>query len=127
MFLSSQQLGKLGEDIACTYLKRKGYILLDRNFQNTHGYKYGEIDIVARDQKTVVFAEVKTRLSQGSETIFPEENISPGKLRHLEHIADTYLRVKKLDACSYRFDAIAIVYDVGKRHARVRHFEYIFF
>ena len=49
--------GTLGEDIAVDFLRRKGYILLDRNWRSGHK----EIDIVARQGDTVVFVEVKAR------------------------------------------------------------------
>ena len=46
-----------GEDIAIDYLRRKGYVILDRNWRSGHR----EIDIVARKDDTVVFVEVKAR------------------------------------------------------------------
>src|SRR5262252_1369405 len=50
--------GALGETLACRYLKRNGYKVLFRNFRGRSG---GEIDIVCRDDDTLVFVEVKTR------------------------------------------------------------------
>ena len=50
-------LGKMGEDLACAELGRRGYAVLARGYRT----KYGEIDIVARDGETTVFVEVKTR------------------------------------------------------------------
>ena len=49
--------GAQGEDIAIDYLRRKGYVILDRNWRSGHR----EIDIVARKDDTVVFVEVKAR------------------------------------------------------------------
>src|SRR5919204_6192662 len=58
--LSSGHLrrGALGEKLACRYLKRSGYKILLRNFRGRSG---GEIDVVCRDNDTLVFVEVKTR------------------------------------------------------------------
>src|SRR5438046_5629802 len=50
--------GALGESLACRYLKRNGYKILFRNFRGRVG---GEIDVVCRDNDTLVFVEVKTR------------------------------------------------------------------
>ncbi|CAG0930904.1 partial hypothetical protein, partial [Planctomycetaceae bacterium] len=50
-------IGKQGEDEAAAFLEGKGYAVLERNYR----CRYGEIDIVARDGRTVVFVEVKTR------------------------------------------------------------------
>ena len=52
-----QSLGKLGEDLACAELSRRGYELLDRRYRT----RFGEIDIVARHQGVIVFVEVKAR------------------------------------------------------------------
>src|SRR5207244_11507629 len=50
--------GVRGEKLACRYLKRSGYKILLRNFRGRTG---GEIDVVCRDNDTLVFVEVKTR------------------------------------------------------------------
>ncbi|MDD5083881.1 MAG: YraN family protein [Candidatus Moranbacteria bacterium] len=127
MIPSSQSVGTLGESIACTYLQRKGYAIVERNFQNTKGYKYGEIDIIALQGEIIIFVEVKTRIARSSDTVLPEENISPQKLRHLEKIASTYLTIKKLWKKEYRFDALSILIDPHTKNAKVRHLEHIFF
>src|SRR5439155_24830035 len=50
-------LGKTGEDLACRELERRGYAILERRY----GQRRGELDIIARDGRTIVFVEVKTR------------------------------------------------------------------
>lgn len=52
-----KNFGKLGENIAAEYLKRKGYSIIARNFY----CKMGEIDIIAKEKHEIVFVEVKTR------------------------------------------------------------------
>ena len=49
--------GAKGESLAASYLKRKGYRILERNYQT----RYGEVDLIARDGEYLVFVEVKTR------------------------------------------------------------------
>jgi len=53
------QKGLWAEDAACAYLEKKGYQILERRFKTA----FGEIDIIARHKNTLVFAEVKARLS----------------------------------------------------------------
>ena len=52
-----QQLGIEGESIACAELEKLGYLIVERNYRS----RFGEIDIVADDEGTVVFVEVKTK------------------------------------------------------------------
>ena len=49
--------GRKGEQLAASYLKRKGYEVLENNYRRTHG----EVDIIAKDGETLVFVEVKSR------------------------------------------------------------------
>ncbi len=86
--------GKIGEDIACEYLKKSHYKIIKRNFR----IKLGEIDIIARDGKSLVFIEVK----YGS--------------------PDAYMRVdkKKFERISYTAEAFLQNYgDYGSERYRV--------
>ena len=58
--MNKKTTGEIGEEFAVRYLRSQGYKILVRNFR----CRLGEIDIIARDGKTVVFVEVKTRRSQ---------------------------------------------------------------
>ncbi|MBI2439486.1 MAG: YraN family protein [Candidatus Moranbacteria bacterium] len=127
IFRLSSSLGVLGEDIGCRYLEKKGYSILQRNYCNNKGKRLGEIDIVACLGKEIVFFEVKTRMIKKETMVFPEENITPRKLRRLERIARQYLLEKKMIAAQYHFDALSIVYDDEAKKAHVRHLEHIFF
>ena len=120
-------LGSLGEDLACRYLKDKGFRILETNYCNTHGRRLGEIDIVAEKNKELVFVEVKSRLSAADSDIVPEASINPAKLRKLERIVQCYLREKHQENTSYHFDALSVLYYPNQKKASIRHLEHIFF
>ena len=76
--------GKYGEDLACLYLQKMGYKIIERNFR----IRGGEIDIIARDGKTLVYIEVKTRSSH--KFGLPEESVNYYKIKFLERAAKFY-------------------------------------
>jgi putative transposase len=97
-----RQLGDHGEDLAATALKKQGYKILERNYVTP----LGEIDLVARQGKTVVVVEVKTRKSIrfGS----PQEGVSVTKQGRLRRLAEYYLKAKRLTGSPVRFDLVAV-------------------
>lgn len=96
-------LGARGEAIAAAYLLGQKFTILARNFRS----KAGEVDIVARDGKTIVFVEVKTRrtLSFGP----PQASVNPFKQRQISKAALTWLAKNRLHDAAARFDVIAIL------------------
>lgn len=125
-FHNTSELGALGEELGCRYLKDKGYKILQKNYCNTIGKRLGEIDIVAEKDKALVFVEVKSRLGTLESALLPEANITREKLRKLERIAQCYLREKKREKSAYHFDALSVLYDVASKKAHIRHLEHIF-
>jgi len=97
-----RQLGDKGEDLAAAALKKQGYKILERNYITP----LGEIDLVARQGKCIVFVEVKTRRSG----VFggPGEAVHPSKQARLRRLADYYLKQKKLQSSPVRFDVVGI-------------------
>ncbi len=98
-------LGKKGEDIALNYLTEKGYELVARNYRFS---RYGELDLVMRDGKYLVFIEVRTKKNKlyGS----PLETIDYDKRRQIEKMAQLFLVKEKLSQETFcRFDAIGII------------------
>jgi putative endonuclease len=95
--------GKRGEELACEELQRRGYIILDRRFRT----RCGELDIVARDGKVVVFVEVKARKDGNFGN--PSESITWQKRRRLSQMASSYLFEKQLGEVPCRFDVVAVV------------------
>jgi putative endonuclease len=97
-----QTLGKLGEEMACGELERRGYAIIARRFRT----RFGEIDIVSDDHGTIVFVEVRARKStyRGSAA----ESVTVSKQRRIAAMALDYLaRTDKLEA-RCRFDVVAI-------------------
>src|SRR4029077_10476827 len=82
------QLGIQGENLACRFLKRNGYKILYRNFRGRTG---GEIDIVCRDDDTLVFVEVKTRSSE--EYGRPFDSVDRKKQKRIARGALAWLRL----------------------------------
>lgn len=111
--LLAQAHGATGEDAAVAHLARLGYVILDRNFKT----RTGEIDIVAREQKTTVFVEVKRREATGHGTA--AEFVSPAKIRKVVSAARLYAARHGLAESPIRFDVIAI--DVIDGREQLRH------
>jgi len=117
--------GNLGEQIAAKYLKNKGYEILEVNYQNNFGRQIGEIDIIAKNKQEFVFVEVKTRDLNKYASTLPEENITYGKLKKLEKIANVWLRANHLSLENYHFDAVSVWVDQTGKNAKVKHIEYL--
>ena len=97
-----QSLGKSGEDLACEELKRRGYAILARGYRS----RFGEIDIVARSNKTIVFVEVKTRA--GDDFGGSAAAVTPWKQRRIAQMAVDYLSRYELHDEPCRFDVVTI-------------------
>lgn len=102
--MSTTSTGNQGEELACKYLQKQGYKILEKNYR----IRGGEIDIVARDKDFMVFVEVKTRSSH--EFGLPVEAMTPWKIKYLLKTAQFYLQRIKWGDKQYRLDFISIDY-----------------
>ena len=95
--------GKVGENIAVEYLKKKKYKINEVNYKN----KLGEIDIIASYKKTLIFIEVKRRstLKYGR----PSEAVDKRKQEKIRNIAQLYLIKNKINEVDCRFDVIEVI------------------
>jgi putative endonuclease len=100
-------LGKIGEDLACQELRRRGYAILARRYR----VRRGELDIIARDGQTLVFIEVKARGSRA----FGEaaEAVTFTKRRRMRQVALEYVTRHRLGGCPCRFDVVSIHLEAG--------------
>lgn len=112
-----QRLGKLGEDLASTYLRKHGYRILERNFKR----RYGELDIIALSGTILVFVEVKTRI--GRSFGLPEEAVTPRKLREVVKTAQFYKMLHPELPEAMRIDVIAMELNSDYTVNSLRHIE----
>ena len=135
---NSQKIGQLGEDIACTFLMKHGFTVLERNYTK----KWGEIDIIALKEEKLYFIEVKS-VSRPLENVSgqacstdsnvtretnpferrPEENMHPWKMKRLSRTIQTYLIHKRIGNTPWQFDLLLVYIDLKNRTARVRTIE----
>jgi putative endonuclease len=106
-------LGQRGENVAARFLRDQGYKILERNFR----CELGEVDIIARDGRTLVFAEVKTREHDDPT---PEDQVNQVKRHQLTKAAKFYLSRYGVPQPPARFDVVAIVWPSG-REPQIRH------
>ena len=100
-----QALGISGEDLACAELQRRGYAIVERRYRT----RFGEIDIVAKEGATIVFVEVKARMTQDFGGAAAA--MTGWKQRRIARMAADYLARQKLHDCPCRFDVVAIDFD----------------
>ena len=103
--------GIRGETFAYWYL-RQGYTLVARNY-TVPGIK-GEIDLIGYDGRALAFVEVKTRSSSQAQ-FTPEDAVNADKRRNLARMARQFLRSRRIDSASCRFDVLAIESRAGKK------------
>ncbi len=98
----NKEIGKIGEQIAMTFLEQKGYEVLDTNVRTP----FGEIDIVARRKEMTVFVEVKTRATSSLGP--PFLNVTREKQRHLIRNALCYLKRRGRVYSDWRIDIVSV-------------------
>jgi len=112
-------IAKKGEELAVSYLRKKGYKIIERNFRKG----YGEIDIVAVHENTLVFIEVKTRTSNSFGS--PLEAITYWKLKSLIKTAQYYKMIHPKLPDSLRIDAISVTLSSNNTQGNIEHIKNI--
>lgn len=113
--------GRLGEELAEDYLKKKGFKIIARNYKTS---RWGEIDRVAIDKDTLVFVEVRTKTR--SDFMAPQETITTHKLQSLKRAAN-YFYLENEDKelpRALRIDFVGVTFD-NKNKPEIEHFENI--
>jgi putative endonuclease len=127
-----RRLGARGERLAAQHLEARGYEVIAHNFRT----RFGELDLVARDGRFLVFCEVKTRIVRGvhgppgpRNPLGPFASIGSRKQRQVRAIAREWLAQGLLEGprpAEIRFDAIGISFDRGGRLLSLEHLEAAF-
>jgi putative endonuclease len=113
--------GRRGEELAADHFERLGFEVLARN----HRTRFGELDLVAFDGETLVFAEVKTRLAGSGE---PFANLHARKCSQVRRMAVAWLieATHRPYGARLRFDGIAVLVDCAGNLVRLDHLEAAF-
>jgi putative endonuclease len=109
--------GVNGEDEAARFLSRCGYSILDKNVRT----RAGEIDLVAKEGKTLVFVEVKTRRDLVGDPPSPQAGVNTRKQNRLGKLALGYLKLKRLREQPCRFDVVAVIVNDEGGVKAIRH------
>jgi putative endonuclease len=119
-------LGRLGEQLAGAHLERLGFVVIERNARTRHG----EIDLIAFDGHSLVFAEVKSRRSRRRWQLAPEEQplawLRRSQRARLRRLAAAWLHQesrRRPTAHAIRFDAIGVIVDEADRLLCLDHIE----
>ena len=127
-----RRLGAKGERLAAQHLEARGCEVIARNFRT----RFGELDLVARDERFLVFCEVKTRIVLGTgrptgtaNPLGPFASIGLRKQRQVRAMAREWLAQGLVEGArppEIRFDAIGISFDAHGRLLSLEHMEAAF-
>ncbi len=107
---NSRETGKMGEEFASLYLSKNGINIIDRNYFS----KFGEIDLIGIENKTIIFIEVRLRSTK--DFGLPFESITKSKLHKLEKTILGYLSEKEYGDYDCRFDIISLIYNENEEN-----------
>lgn len=125
---NNTKTGKIGEDLACLFLMKRGFKILERNYWK----KYGEIDIICKRDGRIHFVEVKcvswetrygivSRETSNNGTIRPEEHVTREKLHKLSRVVQVYLNEKHVShETPFQIDVVAIVLNLKDKRAQIK-------
>jgi putative endonuclease len=111
----AKPLGERGEIVAARFLKKRGYRIATTRLRQ----RYGEIDIIAVDNQTVVFVEVKTR--RLDLTTQPAEAVDRIRQQRLTRAGLAFLKYHNLLEYASRFDIVEIVWPADAKEPEIRH------
>jgi putative endonuclease len=101
-----QQTGRRGEEDTYFYLRRRGYIMVARNFRSPR--HRGEIDLIGWDRDVLCFVEVKSRTTRDVKPA--EAAVDSHKRREVKRLIRDYLR-QLPPSCQWRFDVVSVYYE----------------
>lgn len=119
--MNNRELGKMGEDAAARNILGNGFRLLARNYRVG---RMGEIDIIAREQDTLCFIEVKSR--SGNRYGTPAEAVSATKQNTIVRLAQVYAQQNNCYDKPMRFDVIEVYMNPDHSIASISHIKNAF-
>ncbi len=126
----NRKTGNLGEDLACRFLMKRGFDVIEKNYLK----KCGEIDIIAKNMGKIHFIEVKSVSHEtivgvsgetnGIDSFRPEDNVHPWKLQRLARTIQVYLQEKNVSSeTDWQFDVITVYIDKKRLVSKVNMLE----
>ena len=114
-----QGVGNVGENVACRFLEKRGFRIVERNYRK----KWGEIDIIAEKDNILHFVEVKTNqvgfLEQSDYR--PEESVRLWKKQRMSRAIRTYFAERRIpDDKEFQIDVAAVLLDQGRKKAKIK-------
>lgn len=110
------EIGHLGEDATCEYLKKNGYKIVERNWRLGNI----EIDVIAENKRNIVFVEVKTRTTTFADAS-PEEYVDEHKRRFMTIAGNAYVKRNNISK-NLRFDICGILWNKQTNQADEIHY-----
>lgn len=124
MIKKSKKIGALGEKFVTNYLRSKGHQIIETNYTKS----YGEIDIISKKERELIFCEVKTSLFVPNSSFSPEFRIDRKKLSNIAKTAQVYLLEKMFHPKQlWRVDVVSVLIGPDGMLHKIDHFENIDF
>lgn len=113
--MNNKVIGNAGEDLACRFLEKNGYTIIERNVRYS---RFCEIDIIAQIKDSTVFVEVKTRKTDACGT--PFEAITKSKYENIKKGISFYIQEHKVK--KFRIDIVGITLKPELKIEHIRNF-----
>jgi putative endonuclease len=112
---NSHSKGVLAEDIACNYLSSLGYSIAAKRYKTKHG----EIDIIAIDRNTLVFAEVKCRKNNETHEVLSKKQMQRIANASMQYLIDNSINLEH--DCRFDFIFINLADSLSKQSPKIEH------
>ena len=109
-------IGSYGEDLACDFLEKNNYHIIDRNFSN----KLGELDIICTFKDIIIFLEIKSRYTANYG--LPIEAVTYSKQKKIIKLSKSYIQYRNLYNFNIRYDVITIMFNSKNSSYELTHY-----
>ena len=109
-------IGSYGEDLACAFLEKNNYHIIDRNFSN----KLGELDIICTFKDIIIFLEIKSRYTANYG--LPIEAVTYSKQKKIIKLSKSYIQYRNLYNFNIRYDVITIMFNSKNSSYELTHY-----